>query len=269
MAEPSPDSIVLDRSRDTWVGYFPGLGRIDVATDGTLTVEAESAAADGPDAGESAVLREQALRYGWGEAVSLTRRGFALMHGAAVCPPDSSTACLVLSGDPHDTAILILELTSRGWKVMADGYTPTRWQGSDLVAWPREAPLIFAARRLAKAGLEGTPVRDHTDSRISEVPRCTDPRTVQGICHLQMRKTGETALTKLVGHERFEAAATVMLMGALGPDDEAEPAQRMVDHMRLAALPHTRLRMDRDTADEDTEALVDWWHDNVGQEYPC
>lgn len=264
MVEQSPDSVFLDRSGDVWVGGFRGLGRIEVAPDGGLTIEAEHARADGPDAGETLELRRQALRYGWGEALSWIRRGFALLNGAAVCPPGpKEDGCLILSGDPHDTAILILELAGQGWTVLGDCYTPMTWRGDDLVAWPREAPLLFGAKALTRVGGDGVPVRDHTDVRTPVLQRCDEPRKVAAFCHLQMRTSGEKPLVTLVGHERFEAAASVMLGGALRPDIEdtaaATAGQRLAEHIRLAALPHQRLRIDRGTASDDTQLLTEWW----------
>ncbi|TXH43227.1 MAG: hypothetical protein E6Q90_07430 [Actinobacteria bacterium] len=293
-APPEPPS--LDRSGDTWIGLLPGLGAVRIAPDGGIEVTVEPAAtatthgAAHPDAGESEELRAAALRHGWAEGLSWARRGYRLAAGAAVCAPGDERRCLVLAGDPHDTAIVLIQLVNRGWTVMGDKYTPTRWVDGTLVASARSAPLLMAARRLAKADLEGFKVRAHTDARAVELPRALGTREVAAFCSLRMRKPDEEVLEVLTGAQRFEASASIMLGGALYPastDAETEgeedlaaeagdpeptggeglstedrarlAAEAMAEQLRLVAIPQLRLSLDSATAEDDTGRLCAWW----------
>lgn len=215
--------------------------------------------------------RERALRFGWGEPLSFARRGLRCAGGAAVVPP-TDDACLLLVGAPHDATNILIELTDRGWSVMGDRITPTEWQDAALVAHPRLAPLLASRPRAEKADLEGVPVRENTDSVLVDLPRTSESRPVIAVLTLQMRKPGEDALTVLTGHERFEAAASLMVGGALSPfvpgdantsEDSAEsepvPRTALDEHLRLTALPYARLRLDSTTVTTDVDALVAWW----------
>ncbi len=280
----------LDRSGEVWVGVFPGLGSVSIDEEGGIEVSVEPAApadSDAPDAGEDDTLREQALRYGWAEGLSFARRGFTLAGGAAMSPPGDADGCLILCGDPHDAAIVMIELVKQGWTVMGDRFTPTQWEGPTLVAYPRQAPLIIAAQRLAKAGLEGSKIRAHTDARSVDLPRTGDPQPVVAVCTMQMRKPDEDVLAPLTGHERFEAAAGLMMGGALYPaiehQDDEQPdeldeaataawrearvkevaAESLSKHLQLTTLPYSRLRIDSKTAEDDAAALVTWWESAI------
>lgn len=255
------DEPSLDRTADPWVGRFPGLGSVTVHSDGAVSVVVEPG-------GKEAALREGALRYGWGEALSFLRRGFHLASGAAVCPPSNGPACVILNGNPHDTAILIIELTRVGWTVMGDRFTPTVWQGDHLVAWPRQAPLIVSETRLATAGLKGTKVRDDTDAHAVDLPRTLQPHPVAAVCAIETRKAGQPTLERLIGHERFQAASSMMLGGALRrPDDDTasgQPPALVAEHLRLARLTYVRLRSDSRTAAQDAETLDAWCDEHGG-----
>jgi hypothetical protein len=271
----STQSPELDRSGEQWTGSFAGLGTVTVAADGQVTVTAD------PSDDEDLVLKEQALRWGWGEGLSFVQRGFQLAGGAAACPPGESTECLILPGDPHDVAMVLAALAQLGWSIMGDRYTPVRWEGSSLVAEPRQAPLIMAQRRLTKLGLEGLTVRADSDSRTVQLPRVSEARVVRGVALVSMRRPHEDALDLLAGQKLFESAAQLMLGGVLTPrvdrDDaegEAEvgdptpaaaevvaerTAEVLAEHLRLAALPMCRLHLDKATLEDDIAALLRWW----------
>lgn len=189
---------------------------------GTTAEEAAGGAAAGttaeePDA-EPRDLRERALRYGWGEPLSWVRRGFHMVGGAALGPADSD-ACVLLLGDPHDIAIVALELLKHDWCLLSDRPTPVTWDADHLMAQPREAPLLVSKRRARKAGIEGTPVRGDTDALAVEVARCEVPRRVAAAVQIRTRRPDEQNLTPLTGHERFEAATSLYTGGALTPED--------------------------------------------------
>lgn len=272
-----PAAPTLDRSCEPWVGWFPGLGGITVAADGTVETTLD------PQSDEDATLRAQALRYGWGEGLSLVRRGFDLAGAVAAVPPQSAAAagtdnvcqCTLLAGDPHDVAIVIADLVDRGWTVMSDRYTPVRWEEDRLIAHPREAPILMASRRARKLNLAGTAVRDDTDAVAVEFPRHTGSARVTAVVKVTMRRPHEDALTPLTGQTKFESAAGLMLGGVMRPgsdgiqtggaqttpevDDAAvAPVEAMSEHLRLARLPYCALRIDPDTLNDDVEELLGW-----------
>lgn len=259
----------LDRSVEPWLGTFPGLGSITVADDGSVTVEPD------PDSDEVPALLEAALRYGWAEGLSWTRRGFQLAAGAAVAPPgEGEPLCLLLTGDPHDVVIVIADLVTRGWTVLGDRFTPVAWQGSLLVAHPREAPILMARRRATKLQVDGTPVRADTDCLIFEAPRQPYPAAVLAVAQVAMRRPQEDPLEPLLGQQRFEAAAGLMMGGVLAPEGDVDPdddeavatlrSETLAEHLRLAALPICRMRIESATVTTDVDSLLEWWHDVAG-----
>ncbi len=262
----------LDCDRDTWLGTFPGLGEVRVEEDGTVTVDVDNA--DVLTAEERS-NRERALRFGWGEPLSFARRGFWCAGGAAAVPPRSD-GCVLLLGDPHEVGNVMLELAARGWAMMGDRVTPLEWQGDDLVAHPRAAPLLVSRRTAERAGVESHSVRANSDSRIVELLRVREPQNVAAIVLLRPRKPADARFTPLFGHERFAAAANLTVGGALshrGPNDQSDPAAvteegtgsaaTLGEHLRLAALPIARLCLDRATVTDDVNALVTWWQATV------
>ncbi len=260
----NPASPTLDRTVEPWLGTFPGLGSIAVAQDGSVEIVAEA------NQEEDATLRERALRFGWAEGLSLVRRGFILAGGAAVCPPDDSGeqnpgvaathGVLILTGDPHDVVIVIAELVDRGWSVMSDRFTPVQWQQGRLTAYPREAPVLMASRRAKKLQREGQKVRAHTDALDVDLPRCALPREVTAVAQVSMRRPNEVPLAESTGQKRFESAAGLMLGGVLRDPSSAdlEAGEAMADHLRLASLRYSNLRIESGTISEDVDALIQW-----------
>ena len=260
---PPPGTPHLDRQSEPWVGEFPGLGRVLVAADGSITVEAVGS--------EDHVVREQALRHGWGDPLSWVRRGFHLVGGSAVGPAESDE-CVLLLGDPHDVAIIVIELVNQGWQLLSDRPTPVVWDDSNLVAQPREAPLLVAKRRAAKAGVDGEEIRSDTDALAVAVPRAETPRRVQAAVQVRVRRPDSETLQLLSGHERFEAATSLYVGGVLDPTfspvaaDQGAPADAddaapnlLAEHLRISQLPWARLHLSSRTATEDAAALVRWW----------
>lgn len=261
---PTPSDPTLDREVEPWLGTFPGLGSITVAQDGSVEIMPES------DPEEDSTMRERALRFGWAEGLSLVRRGFSLASGAAVQLPEptahessddgAESGALILTGDPHDVVIVIAELVERGAKVIADRFTPVQWEQGRLTAYPRAAPVLMASRRAKKLGLQGRKVRADTDALELDVPRCEQPRRVEGVANVGMRRPHETPLTALAGRQKFEAAAGLMFAGALRETsgDNSDAGSAMADHLRLANLPYSNLRINSDTIHEDVDALLGW-----------
>ena len=251
----------LDRQVEPWVGEFPGLGRVLVAADGSVKVEVA----------DDHALREQALRYGWGDPLSWVRRGFHLVGGAAVGPADSNS-CVLLLGDPHDVTIIVLELARQGWQLLSDRPTPVAWDEAGLMAQPREAPLVVATRRAAKAGVEGEAVRGDTDALAIDVPRSEEPQQVEAAVQIRVRRPDNETFELLTGHERFEAATSLYIGGVLDPTnptagddqgattdhDDAAP-NLLAEHLRISQLPWARLHLSSKTAAEDTAELLKWW----------
>lgn len=273
----------LDTDVEPWVARMPGLGAVLVAADGALEVRLEDdlpvALPDGEARVDTEEQKEAALRHGWGEPLSLARRGFRLAGGAGVVAPEGG-ACVILTGDPHDITAVLLELAHRGWRILADRITPVQWDGDQLIAHPRLAPLLAAKHRLAKSGDTGERVRADSDARTVDAARESCAHPVTGILVVQQRRPDEEAFTPLTGHERFESAANLLVGGLLAaarlraesgdaapeaaPQEDSDTggrdtaAETVAEHLRLASLPMARLRLDSATWVGDIDALVAW-----------
>lgn len=209
-------------------------------------------------------MRERALRYGWAEPLSLVRQGFQLFGGAGVVPPGGGSSCLMLHGDVHDTALVLLAFVSLGWSVLGDRFVPTRWQEGQLVAYPTDSPVLLSKRRAEKRGISGTKVRSHTDALEIDVPRSDSPADVAGVALLRIARPEDEVLTVLTGHERFEPAVNYQVAGVLGRFTAeglpaAPPKEVMAEHLRLAAIPAVRLSFSEDALEANLAALVAWW----------
>lgn len=255
----------IDSTGEPWRATFPGLGTVLVDDAGDLTIE--------PDQPGEQV--EAALRWGWGEALSLARRDYLLLTGSTVVTPDRERALLMV-GDTHDVAILLLALASQGWAALADRVTPFRWDDDRLVAHPRQAPVVVSRRRARKAGWEGADIRQESDAVSVAVTRYTEPVPLGGIVQLRSAKSSEPIeQTRLAGMARLEGGATLRAPGVLSgraggeetpPDDDPDSVRRMrageamQSDLRLAqAAPILRLGFDSDRQDEVLDVLLQWF----------
>lgn len=216
----------LDVEAEPWLATFPGLGSVSVAENGEVRVAA--------DPGEAEQERAAALRWGWAEPLSLARQGYLLLNGTGMVSPDGSEA-LLLNGDPHDSAIAMIELVHHGWSVLGDRVTPTRWDQDRLVAHPRQAPVLVSRSRTAKAQWSGVPARRDSDALVTPVPRCADPTPLTTVIHLVSAKIAEPIeLTPLTGLKRFEKATSLRFSGPLGDKHAISGGEPMAGDMRLA-----------------------------------
>ena len=223
-----------------------------------VDVEVEPDEGDDP---EDPALREAALRFGWGEPLSLVRRGFRCAWGSGLVPPDGH-GCLVVNGPIHDVSIVLVELVAAGWSVLSDRLVPTTWNDSELLAHPRDAPVLISQRRARRAELDGAPVRAHTDAVAVDVPRTADPQPILAFVDVGVRRPDDAVLEELSGHERFSAASLAMIGGVMaGIDDSDEPTPQdvMRTHIALSTFPHAQLRFRSDSVEVDVAELCRWW----------
>ncbi len=253
----APSGPTLDRSTEPWVGVFPGLGTVRVHADGAVDVEIELDQADPP---EDPALREAALRHGWAEPLGFVRQGYRCAWGSALAPPDGH-GCLIVNGTMHDVAVVLLELVSDGWSVLADHLVPARWVDGRLVAFPADAPVLVSDRRARRRELKGTSVRAHTDAVRVDVPRAPSPQPVRAVVVVGIRRPDDPVFEDLLGHERFSAASQVLIGGVMKNDHDADGAPRdvMGEHLDLSKLRFARLRFDDDTLGADVAELTRWW----------
>lgn len=248
-------TISLDCDSEVWTGHFPGLGTITIAADGSVDVTAEASA------DEDAQTRQRALRYGWAEGLSLVRRGFMLAAGAAVVHPETAEAT-ILTGDPHDVAVALVELSNRGWLALSDRLTPLRWDDDRLMAHPREAPILLASARAQKCGLSGQAARTDTDALIVDLPRATEPAVVTAAVGVAHRRPFEDVVTNLTGQKRFEAASHLILGGVLGVRQDSAggttAAENMAETLRLTSLRFCALRVQTSDIAPDVDSLLRW-----------
>lgn len=275
------DTVVLDQSSEPWVATFAGLGSVAVDADGAIDVNVAHPANtpapphEGvtPDDAEEARQREQALRFGWGEPLSLVRRGFRLLWGTAVVPP-RQRGCLVLTGGASHTGLVTSRLLSAGWRPLADGIVPvaadatgaidTTGTGGRVVAHPRSAPVVLPRRLARSAGLDGQPVRADTDAVAVAVNPVADPEPVMGIAAVRARRPHDPVVRQFGGFELFEQAAAVLMgVETLCPTTIA-PATELANHRRLATIAHAEVALSYDTLADDLATLISWW-DELGQ----
>ncbi|MGV1005392.1 MAG: hypothetical protein ACOYEV_11650 [Candidatus Nanopelagicales bacterium] len=221
-----------------------------------------------PPSRDTIAQLEAALRYGWGEPLSLARRGFLLLAAASVVAP-SGNAVLVLAGDPYHLAIAISQLCQRGgWHLLADHPAPLTWVEAGgvphLVAHPRSAPLLMSLGRAQAEAQEGSQVRGDTDVVAVEVPRASEPCRVAAFLSLGKQLPGEADFRLLHGTERFASAGRSLLGGVLRPGASATADFAIT--ARLAALPMAQLGLTGGIAPEVMARLLDWWESVGGQE---
>ena len=207
----------LDTESEPWRATFPGLGTVLVDTAGDLTIEPDQPGAE----------IDAALRWGWGENLSLIRQDYLMLAGSTVVSPDRSRALLV-SGDVHDVAIVLLALADQGWAVLADRATPCRWQERHLLACPRQAPVVVTRRRARKTVWEARDIRQDSGAVAVDVPRWAQPVLLAGIVRLRSSKSSEPITgTPLTGSSLLEAATGIRAMAGLAqsPATEGDPTE--------------------------------------------
>lgn len=247
--------VTLECDSEVWTGYFPGLGSIAVDADGNIDVAAE------PSSEEEMQTRQRALRYGWAEGLSFVRRGFMLAAGAGVVHPGSGES-MILTGDAHDVAVALVELSTRDWLTLSDRYTPVQWHGDQLFAYPREAPLLLATDLGQMQAVSGEPARTDTDALIVELPRATVPAVVTSVASIARRLQHDEVLSNLTGQNRFEAASQLILGGILAQgrmtQGEVRMAKAMSETLRLASLRFCALRSRPSNISADIDQLLSW-----------
>lgn len=237
----------LNRSGPIWRGRFPGLGSITVGVDGQIGAAPE-------DRHERAEMGA-ALLHGWADLLSHARRSHSLALGASVAPHDRGGALLVC-GDAHDVAAIVVALADRRWSLISDRPAPVAWEGDRLVAQPRAAPLVLSRQRADEAGLAHSNVREGSNVVAVDLPRIEVTTPVDALLLVQRRRPHEHGFSELAGHRKFERAASLMLGGALAPERSEDDV--VAEHLRLAGLPSAVVRIDAAAADG-IDAVLDWW----------
>lgn len=242
--------VTLERADEPWIGRWDGLGTVRVWADGRHEIELDAGAA--PEV-------EAALRHGWAELLSSTRRGHWAAYGTTLAAPDGSRALLV-TGDGHDTAIVALALCDAGWSVIADRPAPLEIAQSTVIAHPNPRPVIASARRVERSGRTGSAIRTHSDVRsVNDIPRATSPTPVHAIAAVRRQRPGEAVLAPARGHAAIETLGRVLAGGALLPDADVSPAASMARHLTLARCATARLALDTGSPEPAIEQLLTWW----------
>lgn len=171
----------------------------------------------------------------------------------------------MVTGTIHDVGIVLLELVTDGWTVLADHLVPARWVGDSLLVFPRAAPVLVSHRRASRLDMEGVAVRERSDAVRIDVARTPSPQPIHAAVDVGARRPNEVVLEKLSGHEHFSAASQMMVGGVMGlnPTSDATPKDIMREHLELAKLPFARLRFDEDTLGADVAELCRWWSTTV------
>ena len=255
--------VVVDLGAEPWMASLAGLGSVHIHADGAIDVTVD-------DTVEEPTLRESALRDGWGEPLSLVRRGFRLLTGTALVAPDRP-GCLVLTGSAGHPAMITAHLLAAGWRPLADGVVPVASSHDGtididgaVVAHPRSAPLLLPRRWARKAGLDNTPVRADTDAVRVNVATATSPEPVVAAIHVRVRRPHDDVLRPLRGFEPFEKAAGMLITNPVLCPAASTPAGELANHARLAAVAQAEANIHPDTLDSDINDITRWWQ-GIGQ----
>lgn len=287
MIERPPPALSLDRSSEPWVGSFPGLGSVAVYKDGSVETSVDpvpSRLGTQPSPSE----KDRALRFGWGEALSLVRQGYTCFRGSALVPADPRTGCLLLVANCGDAPSLGAALLSLGWLVMADALVPTRWDDVDILAVPRSAPMILPTEVAIRAGLRDSTVRAHSDSVAVATSDKWGPVRISGVVLVEARGQDSKPARWLEGHERLVAATSILAGGVLGDGERAggldkrassdphaikieasrKASEVLARRLRIAKLPMLELPVAAETIDDDVARLVDFWQSRESYKEP-
>lgn len=267
------DTVVVNQDSEPWVASFSGVGAVYINADGTVTVEVADTTEPGDTTGPADTdagnrrQRHDALKYGWGETLSLIRRGFRLVAGTALVAP-RRRGCVIFVGSASNTALVTSHLVARGYRPLADGVVPVAADtngsidpGGDgpVMAHPRSAPLLLPGRWANLAGLEGEPVRNDTDALAIAADRAMEPEPLVGVAAVRIRRPDEPTLRQLAGFEPFEQAASLLNAARdLRPSAPA-PAVELANHSRLASVAHAEIGVRTDTLSDDLAAITTWW----------
>lgn len=266
LTESSP---TFDFSQNTWVGVFPGLGAISVGIAGDIAVSPHGGSDEDP---QLVAQRERALRWGWAEPWSWLRRDYQLINGVAIGYPDEES-CMVVLGDYSDCNRLVIKLIAEGWRLISDRSTPVRWESDVLYAQPREAPLLLSRHRAIRANLEHRSVRSDSDTVEVEVARINEERKVAAFVSVGVRRTHESTLEVLSGHDAFRFASGLLLEASnfvpRPPEDpqfvRERAAENLAKSLRLVRTPAIRVRRTPGKSDTSTTELLAWWAERSPQ----
>lgn len=142
---------VLNTTGDPWRAAIPGLGEIEVDSDGHYSVMA--ATCDQQTASDIADAHiEVILRASWGEPLSFLRRGYYLFFGCAVLAPQADS-CLLVTGDAPALYLAKAVFLDLGWRIVADGLVPIT-SGGSLRIHSRETPALLTKRTARRFKIE-------------------------------------------------------------------------------------------------------------------
>jgi hypothetical protein len=230
------DAPVLDRTGDSWIGTFPGLGRVVVDPSGGYRVEPDRALAGDPAA-------RDALEFGWAEPLSLVRRGLRLAAATTMVPGPPVDAggtgplgALMISGRVDTVAQVALGLAGLGWRLVSDGFTPIATTPA-LVAHPRRAPWI-APRHLAglTTQTDGPRLRPGATAQRIDSPRHDAPVPVAArLAVVDTPLRSGSPIEPITGRHRMGARYQLLGPGPLGIGLSGE--QAMAEEMSLASVP--------------------------------
>jgi len=106
---------------------MPEVGRFRVRGGTTIEVALEN----GADPGSVRLLLNGTAR-----GALIHQRGELPLHAASLAPPDGGAAVAVCGASGFGKSTLAVELSRRGWKLLADDTTRVTWNGGRAVAWP-------------------------------------------------------------------------------------------------------------------------------------
>ena len=170
--------------------------------------------------------------YGVARAALMHQRGELPLHASALVPPGGGHALALCGPSGAGKSTLAMELSRRGWSLLADDISRITWDGKQAVVWPGERDPKLWADACARLGIatEGLRrVRARMEKFYVPVARSTEPAPLSVVLVL-----------KAGGHSRLERLRPSEQLGALSAHTfrrrHVQPLGILGEHLRMVSL---------------------------------
>ena len=226
----------------------PHIARLLVRDGKRIEVAAE------PDADPGAVTL---LLYGSARGALIHQCGELPLHAATLVPPGGDAAIAICGVSGAGKSVLAVELSSRGWVLVADDATRVTWNGAHAMAWPSRDSI-----KLWRDACEASDMDIATLQRVSltvdkyylRVATREEPARLAAVVELLVDGGGQGDRTALSSGEKMAVltrhAYRQSYIRPLGRQaDFARVVARVAGACRITRLAGARVRPARDLAD--------------------
>lgn len=213
-AHAKPGQLLLD---------VPRLARFLVRDGTSIEVAVE------PNADPGAVML---LLNGSARGALIHQRGELPLHAATLVPPGGDAALAICGVSGAGKSTLAIELSRRGWVLVADDTTRVVWNGTHAQAWPsRDSIKLWLdackANNLDVSGLER--VARSMDKYYLRVPARDEPIRLAAVIELLVNSDGTEPRAAMSAAERMSVLARHTYRQAY-----VRPLGRQADFARMA-----------------------------------